>query len=491
VKREIGKKVASGAAWMVLMKFVVRGLGLISTIILARLLIPEDFGLVAIAMIFYELLDILGSFSFDLLLIQKQNAKRQHYDTAWTLNVFQGFISALILYLIAPTIADFYQEPRLVAIMQLLAVGIFLKGFENIGIVAFRKELELHKEFVFLVSKKVIAASITITIAYIYRSYWALVIGMLASTISGVIFSYLMHPYKPKFSLEKAREVIGFSKWLLLSNILIFFNGKSDDFIVGKMVGTAQLGFYTIAYEISNLPTTELVHPITRAIFPGYSKIASDTDQLQNGFLGVLSIVILLVLPIACGIAITADVLVPLLLGERWLPAVGLIEILALFGITRLFVANTGAVYLALGKPKMLTYLTCGRLAIGLPLMLIGALKYGEYGVAWAVFASGAIMAPINYALLTRLLQLRLRDIIAVVWRPILSSIAMVGVIIVIKNIWIPDGSISSLIVNLVVLVLTGCVVYIGVILLSWRSCGSPKGGELMVIDTLLKRGKR
>ena len=181
--KNIGTKIAKGAIWMVLFKLIERSVGLISTLILVRLLIPEDFGLLAMALSITTALELLGAFGFDMALIQNQKAGRDHYNTAWTFNVIFAFSSAAILVAIAIPAAIFYHEPRLEAVIYFLALGSFVKGFENIGVVAFRKELEFNKEFKFLIGKKIASFAITVPLAFILKSYWALVFGILVGNV--------------------------------------------------------------------------------------------------------------------------------------------------------------------------------------------------------------------------------------------------------------------------------------------------------------------
>jgi len=490
MKKELGKKVAAGAAWMVGMKLLVQSLGLISTLILARLLVPEDFGLIAIAMIFFAVLEVMTSFSFDLALIQNQEAKRHHYDTAWTLTIIQGGVTAIALCLLASPAADFFNDPRLINIIYVMAFIAFVQSFENIGIVAFRKELEMRKEFIFLVAKKLAAFTVTIGLAIILKNYWALVLGTLASRVTGLLLSYWMHPYRPRPSLKAARELITYTKWLLLNNVLLVLIKNSDDAIVGKVLGPAGLGFYTIAYEISNLPTTELVYPITRAVFPGYAKIAADMKQLRKGFLDVTSLVLLLTIPIAAGIAVTADLFIPIVLGQKWQQAAELTQILALFGITRVLGAGTGSVYLAIGKPKVIAYLACFRLVIGIPLIYFATVSAGAAGAAWAVFAIGLILVPINYSILLKLLALPLNDLFSAIWRPVLAGIIMSGIIIWYRTFWL-TGDIWWQVGELASSVLIGAIVYIAAVLALWRYSGYPASSERLVLETLKSRIKK
>ena len=179
----IGRGMAKGAAWMVAMRLVVRGAGLINMVILARLLVPEDFGLVAMAMIFVGAIEVFSEFNFDVALIKKQSADRTDYDTAWTLSIIRGGVTAAVLLAIAAPAADLFDEPRLAMVIAVLSLSSVLLGFQNIGVVDFRKSLDFRRDFLFMASGKVVAVIITIGLALIWQNYWALVGGMIGGKI--------------------------------------------------------------------------------------------------------------------------------------------------------------------------------------------------------------------------------------------------------------------------------------------------------------------
>lgn len=468
---DLNKKMAKGAGWMVLFKFSQRGLGLVSTVILARLLVPEDFGLVAIAMSIFAALEIMGAFSFDLALIQNQKASRQHYDTAWTFNVLYALFAATALLLLANPAAVFFEEPRLTEIMYFLALATLIHGFENIGIVAFRKELNFRKEFNFLLTQKVISFLVTISLAFIFKNYWALIAGIITSKLIGVIISYGMHSYRPRFSLAKSSQLFHFSKWVLINNILIFFNIRGIDFVIGKIAGPQSLGIYSVSYEISNLPTSELVFPITRAIFPGYAKMAGNTATLRKGFLDVFSLVALFTIPIGAGIAILADPLVQVFLGQKWLDSIPLIQALAITGIFRALQANTGAIYLALGIPKIITYLSIFNILLIYPAVIWALLSSGVLMAAWSIAVIAFLSMPINFIVLSRKLKLNLTQLVSVLWRPAISSLFMTAIVLSALTLWEETSSILVLLIQLVLLSAIGAITYFSSLFLLLRTC--------------------
>ena len=479
----LGHRMAKGAAWMVLFKVVERSIGLVSTIILARLLVPADFGLIAMAMVVIAVLETLGSFSFDMALIQNQTAERHHYDTAWTFSVLYALFSAVALVLLAGPTAHFYNDPRLESILYCLAIATFVTGFENIGMVAFRKDLELNKEFNFLITKKLVSFVVTVVLAFTLRNYWALIFGMLASRITGVLLSYFVHPFRPRFSLEGWADLFHFSKWMVINNILLFFYHRSVDLIIGKLSGPRALGLYSIAYEISNLPSSQLVAPITRAVYPGYSKVAADPERLRSGFLKVLALLALVTVPIGTGIAVTSDPIVSLFLGPKWIDSSPLIAILAFYGVIQSLQSNTGAVFLALGKPRILAYLVGLNSVLLVPALAWGASTAGAYGAAWTSLIVSAVLMPVNLLILFRLIQLNSMEYVKLVYRPIVAAVLMFVSVKAFQHGFVFSPTSADQILKLGGSVIIGIAMYILSVLALWKLAGSRNGAEKYMLD--------
>lgn len=479
---DTNRRMVKGAVWMVAFKLIERSIGLLSTLILARVLFPADFGLVAMASSIVGALELLSAFSFDLALIQNQGAKRQHYDTAWTFNVLFGLFNALAMIALASPVASFYGEPKVEGVLYALAGCSFIQGFDNIGVVAFQKEMELHKEFWLGLSKKLVGFAVTISLAFILKSYWALVAGILATRITGLLLSYHLHPFRPKLSLVAAGDLFNFSKWLLLNNLLIFLNNRGTDFVIGKVSGARALGLYSVAYEIANLPTTELVFPIARAVFPGYARLASDPEKLRSAFLGVNGLLALLTIPAGVGIGLIAEPIVHVLLGPKWGDAAPLIQVLAAFGIVRALHGPNGSIFLALGKPRIIAALQCVQLGIAIGLMLLLVPLWGPIGAAWAILAGACIAMMSSYTLVLSKIQTSFTSLFSVVWRPIVAAIVMAAVVNALSNSWQNDLALSVSAPRLVALIVAGAISYAGTIIVCWVATGKPDGPEAQIV---------
>lgn len=475
-------RVLSGAGWMVAMKFSIRGLGMLSILILARLLSPEDFGLVAMATSIVALLDLLRAFSFDIVLIQRTDAERKHFDSAWTLNLIFAALLAFLLFVLSNPAAAFFQEPRLVAVIRVIAISVLLQGVENIGVVYFRKHFQFGREFRFMLSKKLVSFLVTLGFAFWLQSYWALVFGIVSSAVAGVVFSYLMQSYRPRINLSAIREIFSFSMWLQLNSILFFFRHRSVDFVVGRLVGSQGLGLLTLATEVSTVLTSELVQPINRALFPGYAAMAESRESIRASFLQVVAGIGLVVLPLGVGLTLAAPDFVPIAFGDDWQAAVVPIQILAIYSTLVAVQGNNGLVFLAIGKPRILTLTASISVVIAIPLLIGMTIANGVIGACLALLMSVIAMLPVNYFYIRREIHIFLMDFATILWRPVVATSIMYIVTSAIQR-QILTESLTDHIFRLTVTVATGVLIYTAAIIGLWLLSGRPKGAEQFLFD--------
>jgi lipopolysaccharide exporter len=487
---KVGRQVAAGAAWMVALKFIERGIGVVSTLVLARLLLPADFGLVAMAMAVFAFVEIAGSFGFDLALIRQRDANRAQYDSAWSLSVGYGAMSGLVLLALANPSATFFNEPRLVPVMAVLAAVAFLQGFENIGTVNFRKEFRFGKDFQLLLAKKLVAFFVTLALAFVWRNHWALLAGIAASRVSGVVLSFLMHPYRPQWDTSAVRELLRFSRWIVASRIIEYFNDRGPDFLIGRFLDAASLGLYRVAREVATLPTTELLFPVMRAVFPGYAAVAHDRSELARSFLTVQGTIVMMTLPAGMAIVLLADPIVRLLLGPNWLGAIPLIQILGIYGALTVFQATNVSVFHVLGVPQQAAALKVAEVLLLLPLLAwVMSQRYGLLAAAWGVVAVQAMVIPAGMVLIARLLGVGFADRLRVVWRSIVGVVLMAGVISLLSiTVMPPATGWASAALQLLVAVPAGVLAFAATVYLLWRVANRPPGPEENLMTILRGR---
>ena len=485
--RSLNEQMAFGAAWMTGARLGVQLLGLASTMILARLLTPEDFGLIALAMSVVALLDTLSHFGFEVPLIQKQDATRDDFDTAWTMNILVGALIAATIVLVSPLAARFYSEPRIVPILQWIALSHFVFSFQNIGIVLFRKELNFRRDFALQIAQKAATLAVSIPLVFALRSYWALVASMVAGRFISVVISYGFLPYRPRLCLRSWRELFGFSKWLQVNGTLSYVRDRGYVLIVGRMLDAPSVGLFSMADEIASLPSSTLVAPLNRAVFPGFARISNQTSRLRDSYRSMLGLVALLAVPAAVGIAAVAPLAVPVMLGPNWQAAVPLLSLLALAGATRTLTASTVSIQYATGQPQLQTYTTGLQALTLVPMVVAGVMKMGVVGAAWAyLLHSLLVFMPISYWFLLRRTPIQFSDVWQPLWRPLAAATVMFVAIRPVAAAWAVPGTLEAL-PRLILMVGLGVLAYAAGIMLLWWASGLPDGPE----RTVVRRGRR
>ncbi|MGH8797985.1 MAG: lipopolysaccharide biosynthesis protein [Caldimonas sp.] len=471
-------EIARGAAWMVLFRLFDRSVGIVSTALLARLLIPADFGLVAMAMSVIAIIDLATTFSFEIALIQKPDPKREHFDTAWTLNILIAIAGALVTAALAVPAASFYGDPRLVPVMFAICGAWLISGFENTGTANFRRDMNFSAEFRWMASKRLISFIVTLVAAFVLRSYWALVIGMAMGRASGVVISYIVHPFRPRFALTCARELFSFSGWLLVNNIAGVVFSRLPHIYVGRMFGAQTLGAYAVGSEIAQLAQTELVAPINRAMFPGYARMADDPPTFRRLWMDATAAILLIALPVSAAVAVLARPMVRVLLGEQWQQAVPIIHILAFSGAITALSSNNVSAYLALGKPYLSTLIHATRVLIFVAIILLLVPGHGVVSVAYAEVAAAFCSLLAGFPILLWSLQLNARDYLASLWRPLLASALGAGAVSAAVNAVGNPDSFSGAVMQLLVGLLVGAATYPALLWLLWIASGRPQAME-------------
>lgn len=390
--QSLSKRTARGTAWLFSFRIVDQSMGLIRTIVLARLLEPSDFGLFGITVLAVSLLDTFSQSGFAHALIQKKDDIKPYLNTGWMVQVGRGLLLAAILFFTAPLIAVFFKSPQAQPILQWVSLAIVIQGLTNIAVVYFSKELEFHKYFFYQLSGTAANLVVSITLAVLFHSVWALVAGLLTEAVVRCIASYIIHPYLPRleFNFARAKELFGFGKWIFSSSVIGFFITQVDSLMVGRLAGVASLGFYQVAYKIPSVLGSDV---LTGAIFPAYAKIQHDTAKIKEAYYKTVQLFSFVLVPMAGGICIVAPEFIRLFLGEKWLPSLWPMRFLTLSVLVWSVEVVSNHLFLALGKPHIETKWNTVRFAVIITLLYPFIVWWGIAGAGLAVFLSSLVGA--------------------------------------------------------------------------------------------------
>jgi O-antigen/teichoic acid export membrane protein len=421
--------------WVFSLRIVQQLFGLVRLVIIARILSPNDFGLMGIALLAMATLETFSQTGFQQALIQKKENIKSYLDAAWTVLIVRGFILFAILYLVAPYVAVFFNVPEAKPIIQVIGFSVLLQAFTNIGVIYFQKELEFNKQFIYQFAGTLADFIIAISAVLILRNVWALVLGVLAGNAVRCIVSYLIHPYRPRLSSDfvKAKELFGFGKWIFGTSIITFLFNQGDDAFLGKVLGITNLGFYQMAYRIGQLPATEFAKVISQVTFPAYSKIQDDFSKLKEGFFKTLNITVIFMISLTGGIFMLAPEFTQIFLTQKWMPIIPALRILIIAGMIRALVTTGGALFQGKGVPNIDFKMNLVRLLTMVVTIYPLTLFFDMSGVALAVALGNFACIPIWFIETVKITKASLKDYLRIILPPLLGTVVMCLLLLLLK----------------------------------------------------------
>ncbi len=479
-------RTARGASWVMAWRLGMRVLGLVSTLVLVRLIAPADFGIIALATSFMQSIDGMLTLGTEEAVIREATPNRAFYDTAFTLNLLRGVsVTALVAALAYPA-AGFFADPRLGPVLLFVACLPVLDGCANIGIVDFRRDLAFDKEFAIMVLPKLCGIIAAMTTAALLHSYVAMLVGMGVNRSLRVVMSYVMHPFRPGLSLRAWRGLAGYSLWTWMLSLVVLVRDRCDSLLLGRLMNTAAVGFYSVGAEVAALPTTELIEPLGRAAFSGFAAGRQQHADQAETFLRLIGSAALLTLPAGVGLSLVAAPLVALAFGHGWEQAVPVLRILSLsftimvFGHLSLHLLSAHAL---LGR---LVGITLVGAAARVALLAVLIPSYGLPGAAIGAAVAVVLEQALTVATALRRFGLGLYPIIRRIWRPVLAAASMAAILCATGLGWTNDPDP----IRLIEAVAVGAGSYAAVLLGGWMLVGFPAGPETDVL-ALLRRVAR
>lgn len=485
---ETARRITTGAAWVFTTRLAARLISFISILILARLLLPADFGLVAVASAYVAIIEGLSGFDVNKALIRLRDEDRELYDSAWTLSLLRGVLSALIMCATAAFVADYMDDHRLESIIYVLSLQPLVRGLLNPKLTFFEKNLIFSKQAYVTIGQTICGFSVTVAIAVIYQVYWAIILGTVAASIVHVALSYAVIPYRPRISFARIGEIFSFSGWMSLATIISTLALRLDNFVVGRVLGISETGIYYMTREIGRLPTAELLSPLHQVLFPSFSEFSRDIPQLKRVVFETIGITASIGLPVSVGFALVAADVVPLVLGSRWNEIIPYLEILVpVFGLQAIFSTGTPVV-MALGATRNLFINSLIYSSVRLPIFIAATITYGLIGSVWALVIAGTFFCLLQYRLLKVCLGIRLDQISPSILRPAIATAAMFLAILTVNHLTGDAvravGPAFSIATEVIVGGLTYCFVHYAI----WRLSGRPAGIELRLIQFFEER---
>jgi O-antigen/teichoic acid export membrane protein len=479
---------ARGAIWITATRAAINIIGFGSTLLLARLLLPKDFGLVAIASAIMAVVASVTEISLASALVQHRDPSDDHYHTAFTLGVIRAFLSSAVTAALAWPVAALFGDHRLVGLLLAFAAASALGGLINPKLVQLTRALVFRQEFILGVSNKLVGFAVAAFVAIVWRSYWALVVGTVASQISYVIVSYRLVRYRPRLSMAKSNELLSFSIWLTLSQVVSALNYRFDTLFLGYFLGKTPLGYYSFGDNLANMVTREAVSPVANILFPAFARISDDPDRLRAAYFKTQGMLFAIALPVGVGFALIAEPFILLVLGEKWRGAILVVQVVA----AATGIASIGSTYmplsLALGRTRSVFNRDFFSFFVRVPILIVGFLLGGLAGFLAARVVSGLINLLLNMSLVRSLVGVGLRRQIASNVRPVLALLATIGILAACSAAMggLHTTALSQIIL-LAIQIALGGTLYAVALWIMWVISGRPDGIESEVAAAIEK----
>jgi O-antigen/teichoic acid export membrane protein len=461
-----------------LWRLLTRISGLLSTLFLVRLLLPQDFGLITLATSVSQAIDQFSSLGVEEAVIREPNPSRALYDSAFTINVIRGLATSALLAAGAWPVAAFFGDMRLFPVLLVLSAGALIGAFENIGIVDFRRDIAFHREFVLMSVPRLISIGVAISLAYAWHSYWALLCAIQTANVLRTAMGYVMHPFRPRFRLTEWRRIAGFSFWTWLLSLGGLLSDRCPSFVIGRVFNLTQVGVFAVGAEIAALPTTELISPLARAGFSGFAS-AHAKGETGAVFLRMVAATTLVALPAGVGISLVADPIVKLAFGPTWQGATGVVQVLGVALTAAILGYICSALLNAHALLKTMFWIQGAALVVRFGLLLLLVVPFGLTGAAIAVGLATIFEHLLHLVVTLRYLRLPGLALLRATWRSFVGVAVMAGGMVSVGLGWSTvSGDVTAIIEHLSAAVAFGAGLYTATMTVCWVVAGRPEGAE-------------
>lgn len=456
----LSTKTIIGAGWLVSSRLTGRLIDFGTVIFLARALAPADFGLAALAASLIAIVDTALEIPLTQALTRLKSIDDAHLHTAFTLGVCRGALLSAILLAAAWPFALMYHDARLAPLVCVFAIGPVARSLYSPAMVNFVREISFKQAFGVEIAGKALAATAAITLAHTGGGYWAIVANSVLGLVATGILSHIIAPYRPKLSFARLGDFKGFVGWFSSAQLLAAASWQIDRGILGYFVSKSTLGKYTMASDLSLLPTQSVIGPAMQPVMAAFSRISDERERLAKAYLRAAGFTMMVAAPIGIGISLTADLIVRVMLGAKWVDSIGYLRWLALATMLSAVYQPLCALLLAMNRPATVFRLSVVEISTKAVLVAAGYYTYSLMGAVAGRVAVAALMAVMVLLTARRMVGTSLVSQLAGYWRVAVASTAMTALVLwlrhAIKGDHFPDA------VELVVTAAVGAAVYGG-----------------------------
>jgi len=411
-------KIFGGVVWNSVGLLIDDGLHLVVKLILARLLLPEEFGIIGYAVVFTGIIKVLSDMGMTSALIQRkdEDLKPIDYDTAFWAGIAWGlFLAAIVSFVVAPIATDFFNEPLLLSIIPVLSISFVLKPLTIVHIVNITREMDFKRIVLPRNISNITAAVIAIIMALMGFGVWSLVFQRILTNLFLAVIYTFVSDWRPKirFSSHSFRKIFSFGIYTTGTQVLNFLTGNIDYLLIGKMLGARPLGVYSLAYNLTYVVRGQIMSVVNKVFYPVYSKIQDDVITIKRYYFKVIKYNCIVIYPIMVGLILLAEPFVLIGLGEKWSEAVIPLQLMAGAGLVHLLTSSNTILLRGIGKPRLEMIMSIIKtVVVNVPFIVLGVIYYGINGAAAGLLAAKIVIFFINNVTLKKVAHINFLEIL-------------------------------------------------------------------------------
>ncbi len=448
-----------GIVWSAFQSWGNRLISFVIFILLARLLDPKVFGLVALASVFIAFVEILVQQGFGLAIVQFLDLDNKHLDTAFWINVTIGIVMTLVGIFGAEIVAAFFKEPTLTPVVRWLSLSFIVGSLSGVQQAILRRELRFKILAICSTLANIMGGVVGVILAFLGHGVWSLIFKTLLAGILNTFILWFICDWRPGFEVSRIhfKELYSFSLSVLGSNILDFFSRNMDDLLIGYFLGPVALGYYSVSYRLLRMMNRMLAGTINRVALPTFSKLQKERDRLRHFFYNAVQLTSFIAFPAFIGIGAVAPEFVRGFFGEQWTQSIPVMQVLVLIGLLQSISLYNGTVMVAMGKPSwQLGIKVLNTMANVIVFTLV--VRWGIVAVAFAFVIRGYILAPLSLFIVYKLINIRFAEYFRQIFPSVAGSVLMFMCLVGIKKI---IGGLLNVHLSLIVYILAGASVYL------------------------------
>ncbi|XAZ22666.1 lipopolysaccharide biosynthesis protein [Sinorhizobium sp. B11] len=481
----VSHRTATASIWTISGKFLARLLDFVSLLVLARLLSPADFGIVAIATSVLVIVEAILDLPLTQALVRIPSPSERMFATAFTLSLMRGTAISLLMIVVAWPMALFYNDPRLFPLVAVISIAPAMRSVISPRMVLFMQRFDFRREFALDLLAKGATLIFSVGVVLATDSYWGLAIGAVAGPTTSTIVSYIFAPMRPRLSLSEWKHFQDMVGWNTVSQVLNSLNWQMDRLMLPRFTSLSTYGAFSVADNLAGIPYQTFVGPLMRPLMAAFSNV-SDRGQQITAYLKATNAIMVVAAPILLVIILLAEPIVRIVVGEKWIVAAPILQWLCIVSLIGLPTTIMPSLVMVLDKTRYVALRMFAEFAVRAPVTVVGVVMFGLEGALAARVIAAVVAYLVCLVIMQRLIGVSIGAQLYAFVRPLVACVPMVGFLLLVQPVLVAIPLGLELVVVVGFCSIGALALFWVFSLLLWQAVGRPDGLEAIIVRKIV-----